>query len=258
MMMLRKLQNPALAADLFAGWEETLITSCTQGVMGSIYVSEEQPLQSAAAVLGVFAFFGGKPEKKLLQITPADFNSDVLILVPQNKEWENLMSEYYGDFATKQMRYAIKKEPDCFDVEKLRAFIQMLPQGYQLQQINEELYHKCFEMDWSRDFVAQFPTYEMYQRYGLGYVITKEGELVAGASSYSGYRGGIEIEIVTKEEYRREGFATINAAALILECLARGLYPSCDAQNLWSVGLAEKLGYHFSHEYPVFILKSKH
>ncbi|MDD6328823.1 MAG: GNAT family N-acetyltransferase, partial [Lachnospiraceae bacterium] len=29
-------------------------------------------------------------------------------------------------------------------------------------------------------------------------------------------------------------------------------YPSWDAQNKWSVGLAEKLGYHFSHEYTAY------
>ena len=36
---------------------------------------------------------------------------------------------------------------------------------------------------------------------------------------------------------------------MILECLSRGLYPSWDAQNLQSVALAEKLGYHYSHTY---------
>lgn len=41
-------------------------------------------------------------------------------------------------------------------------------------------------------------------------------------------------------------------AKLILECLEEGLYPSWDAQNKWSVALAEKLGYHFSHEYVAY------
>lgn len=92
----------------------------------------------------------------------------------------------------------------------------------------------------------------MYQKYGLGAVILKDGETVSGASSYSGYRDGIEIEIDTKEAYRRKGLAYICGAKLILECLERGLYPSWDAQNKWSVALAEKLGYHFDYEYPAY------
>lgn len=64
--------------------------------------------------------------------------------------------------------------------------------------------------------------------------------------------GGIEIEIDTKEEHRRQGLAYACGAKLILECLNKGWYPSWDAQNKWSVALAEKLGYHFSHEYPAY------
>ena len=87
---------------------------------------------------------------------------------------------------------------------------------------------------------------------GLGVVIRKDGHLAAGASSYTAYRGGIEIEIDTKKEYRRKGLACACGARLILECLSRGLYPSWDAQNKWSVALAEKLGYHFSHAYDAY------
>ena len=79
-----------------------------------------------------------------------------------------------------------------------------------------------------------------------------DGEVVSGASSYSSYTGGIEVEVDTKEEYRRNGLATACAAKLIIECLKRNLYPSWDAQNKWSVALAEKLGYHYSHAYTAY------
>lgn len=83
----------------------------------------------------------------------------------------------------------------------------------------------------------------------------KDGELVAGASSYSRYDKGIEIEIDTREDQRRKGLAYVCGAKLILECLDKGLYPSWDAQNTWSVALAEKLGYHFSHEYVAYEIR---
>ena len=139
-----------------------------------------------------------------------------------------------------------------FDREKLKAFAESVGEKYTLRMIDRKLFDHCRKQEWSRDFVSLFADYDAYQRAGLGVVALKEGEPVSGASSYSSYRGGIEIEIDTQNEYRRQGLATACGARLILECLERGLYPSWDAQNLWSVALAEKLGYHFDHEYTAY------
>lgn len=103
--------------------------------------------------------------------------------------------------------------------------------------------------------MALYRDYEEFQKLGLGVAILKDGELVAGASSYSSYKEGIEIEIDTNEPYRRKGLATVCGARLILECLERNLYPSWDAQNLWSVALAKKLGYHYSHSYTAYEIR---
>ena len=80
----------------------------------------------------------------------------------------------------------------------------------------------------------------------------KSGRIVAGASSYTRYNEGIEIEVDTVPEERRKGLALAACAALILRCLDEGLYPSWDAQNMNSVHLAEKLGYEFDHEYTAY------
>ena len=79
------------------------------------------------------------------------------------------------------------------------------------------------------------------------------GELVAGASSYALFPGGIEIEIATREDFRKRGLATSCAARLILRCLERGLYPGWDAANRISLHLAERLGYRFAGSYPVYV-----
>lgn len=57
---------------------------------------------------------------------------------------------------------------------------------------------------------------------------------------------------IARIDQRRKGLASVCGAKLILECMKRGLYPSWDAQNKGSVALAEKLGYHFSHEYVAY------
>ena len=83
-------------------------------------------------------------------------------------------------------------------------------------------------------------------------MVVKNGEIVSGASSYTRYREGIEIEVDTVETERRKHLALIVCSALILKCLNEDLYPSWDAQNMASVRLAEKLGYQFDHEYTAY------
>ena len=59
--MIYKIYDTENASPLFAGWEETLIWSCLDGLMGCIYGDHPLFPQSAVAVLGDFSFFAGKP-----------------------------------------------------------------------------------------------------------------------------------------------------------------------------------------------------
>lgn len=88
-------------------------------------------------------------------------------------------------------------EENVFDREKLRQFVQRLPQEFILKDMDEELFHWSQKQEWSRDLVAQYESYEQYRKIGLGVMVLKNGIAVAGASSYSSYRNGIEIEIDT-------------------------------------------------------------
>lgn len=236
--------------SIFEAWNETLIWSCLQGVMGEIYANTNE--DGAMALLGDFAFFAGKPCEELVGFKPKGCNQDFIIMVPQSEEWAKLIEKCYGTNAKRVTRYAIKKEKDIFDIEKLKQVVSSLPNGYELKLLCEEEYYMCQKNEWSKDLVSQYKDYDMYKSLGLGAVVLMDEELVAGASSYGTYKEGIEIEIDTREDHRRKGLAYVCGAKLILECLDRGLYPSWDAQNKWSVALAEKLGYHFSHEYVAY------
>ncbi len=247
--MVYEMANPSTASALFDGWEETLIWSCLQGVMGKIYVTDMQHPVSAMAVLGDFTFFAGDANVELAAYKPHMCTQDFMIMIPQNKEWEHTIMNYYGTKAHLVQRYAIKKEPHIFHPEKLSGIVASLPDGYQLCPIDEPLYRLCKAHPWSLDLVSQYKDYAQYSRLGLGIAVCRDGIPVSGASSYASYRGGIEIEIDTRKDYRRQGLASVCGAKLILECLKRNLYPSWDAQNRWSVALAEKLGYHYSHTY---------
>lgn len=250
--MIYKLENTDTAAGLFADWKETIIWSCIQKVMGEIYVADPECPASAMAVLGDFCFFAGAENRELVLYKPAHCHQDFIIMIPQSAAWHPLIEQCYKERAKKVTRYAMKKEPEIFHPEQLQVIVQNLSSEYRLQMIDEEAYGMCQKQQWSKDLVSQYKDYEMYRKLGLGVVIMRSDELVAGASSYSTYQQGIEIEIDTKEEFRRRGLAAVCGAKLILECLERKLYPSWDAQNPWSVALAEKLGYRFDYEYPAY------
>ncbi len=253
MSRIVKLENPVVAERLFEGWNETVIWSALQSVMGEIYADDEENPTCAMVYLCDFAFFAGRPDEELAGFKPDSCRRDFVIMVPQNAEWEQMLEKCHKDKIKKVTRYAIKKEGFVFDKEKLKAATAGLPAKYEMKLIDEDVFYKCREESWSEAWTASFgDDYALFKERALGVVISEGEKLVAGASSYSVYNGGIEIEISTEPEYRRQGLAYAAASRLILECMERGLYPSWDAQNKFSVGLAEKLGYHFSHEYTAY------
>ena len=247
--MIYEMTDTSHAAPLFEHWEETIIWSCLQGIMGKIYADDLSIPTTAMAVLGDFTFFAGEPKIEFISCRPDGRKKNFRIMVPQNEPWKNKIIDFYGEKAKLISRYAIKKEPQVFDIKKLEDAVASLPEPYTLSMIDKPLYHMCKAEEWSADLVAQFPDDETYHRLGIGAVICRGSRLISGASSYSRYKDGIEIEIDSRKEYRHQGFAYRCGAKLILECLKRNLYPSWDAHNKASVALAEKLGYHYSHSY---------
>ena len=244
--MVFELADTVKVQRLFDGWEETLIYSCLQKIMGKIYVTNLEAPASAMAFVGCFAFYAGVPDQELVLNKPEGF----VIMVPQNEAWASCIEECFPD-AGKTVRYAIRKDTR-FDIPRLRQTASGLPAGYEIKEIDDELYDLCLKDPATVDFVSSFEDKEQYLIMGMGIVILKDGKIVSGASSYSRYKEGIEIEVDTVPEERCRGLAAIACSALILRCLQEGLYPSWDAQNLTSVHLAERLGYEMDHEYVVY------
>ena len=242
-VMIYELMDMKKVEPIFAGWEETLIFSCLQQVMGRVFVTDPNHPRAACAFVGCFAFYAGTPEKELVLMKTDGF----VIMTPENEEWAHLIEECFP-VAKKVTRYAIKKNTK-FDKGRLLENVNRIPAGYEICKIDSEIYEQCICNPVTSDFVSAFESKEKYLKDGRGMVVLKDGKIVAGASSYTRYQQGIEIEVDTLESERRKYLATAVCSALILECLKEDLYPSWDAQNMNSVHLAEKLGYEFSHEY---------
>lgn len=254
---VKKLEEKAVAwylricgsAYLFDGWQETMIWSCLQEHMGSVETDGSLPPKSALITMGYFSFFAGVPDENLIH------RAKTPTLVPQTEEWAVLIEKVLGGSVVREQRYAIKKECDNFDRRVLRQYAESLETRYELRAIDEVLYEQIMAEPWSEDLCSQFQSGKDFVKRGIGFVAVLDGQIKAGASSYTIYSEGIEIEIDTKEEYRGQGLALACGSRLILECLDLGLYPSWDAHDLRSVSLAEKLGYHRDKAYTVYFKK---
>ncbi|MGL5435981.1 MAG: GNAT family N-acetyltransferase [Lachnospiraceae bacterium] len=251
-MSIYAINDKSTIAHLFEGWDETMIWSCLQDCMGLAYADSLDDPSCAQISLGDFCFLAGVTNDDIIGNRPQNLHSDFAILVPQNISWERAIECVWGENAHRRMRYATKKEWDVFDFTKLQSYVSQLPKKYELKLVDSTFYHEIRLLSWAKDLCSNYANYEEYEALGFGIVVIKNGDIVSGASSYTSFNGGIEIEIDTREDERRKGLALACAAELIMECRERGLYPSWDAHNKASLALAEKLGYTFDKEYPVY------
>lgn len=234
---------------LFKRWEDSMILSCLQGYMGNAYVDNDENYQSAQIIIADFCFFTGEVTEELVKNKPKEYQKDYMIMVPQNQEWGNAIEKVYGNQCEKITRFSLKKEKVDFNREKLTNIVKNLNECYEIKLIDKELFTRVLKEEWSEDLCRNFKNDQDYKEHGLGVVVLHQDEIVSGASSYSCYKEGIEIEIDTRKEYRSKGLASACGAKLILECLDRNLNPNWDAHNKISLSLAEKLGYYFDKEY---------
>ncbi len=242
------------AESLFADMEETAIRSALEGYMGHVWTDGENPPRTAHIRQGDFHLFAGDARADCAREMLSGLSPGA-ILVAHGQTWRELIEKTLGERVVHIKRYAFYKNPAHLDIGRISRLM-TCPQGFTLKRIDEALAEKALSEPWSRDFVSQFSSASDYVQRGLGMCVLYRDELVCGASSYYVYRGGLEVEIDTRPDFRRRGLATAAAAALIKCSLEKKLYPSWDAANLESVGLAEKLGYKMKKAYDAFFYKT--
>ncbi len=246
---------------LFKNMHDTVILSCLQGHMGRAWTDRLEDPSFAMIQGGAFCFLAGDENSEAVNdliIHMLDLAGiNLVFVITDIKGFGDRLEKHYGEDCRRIQRYGIKKKRDEFDLEYLKSIVNRLPKEYNLSPINEKWYDEALRETWSEDFVSNFLSKEDYLERGIGRVITYNDKIISGASSYSIYNGGIEIEIATREEFRKQGLALIVGAALILACREKGLYPSWDAANMISVGIAQKLGYEYDKPYDAYMIRKK-
>ena len=136
-------QNMDMISPLFAGWQESLIWSCLQGCMGEAWADSMEKPQAARIVLADFCYFAGKVNPELITEDIKTHSRDFLIMVPpldeSGEKWAQEIEKAYGERCKRVERYAIKKEPGIFNINKLQQIVGSLSSEYEEKMIDEDI-----------------------------------------------------------------------------------------------------------------------
>ena len=130
-----------------------------------------------------------------------------------------------------------------------------LPEGFQIQRIDEKLLRTphleipehvtgWMKTNWgsTSDFVKK----------GFGFCTLHDKRIVSWSIADCVSGNACEIGIHTREDYRRQGLATLTAAAAVDYSLSSGFRQvgwHCDEYNIGSIGVAEKVGFKLERKY---------
>lgn len=162
------------------------------------------------------------------------------LVIPETAAWEErATSVIEGKVVCHQRTEYSSSGLNWEHLNRLKA---QLPTGYQIRRIDHNFVHER-GIDLDRSGFALMSVRQFLQ-HGIGYWVVKDDDVVCEAGSWVRCLKGIEIDIGTYPEHRGMGLATAACAALICECLERGLEPHwTTTSNPRSDALARKLGY---------------
>lgn len=116
---MKKIEDLSTLVSLYEGWEESMIRSCFQGVMGEAYADDPEDPRSAIVYVNCFAFAAGKPNEALVAAWYDEKVDSFAIITARDASWHEIFEKVGKEKSRCVERYAIKKEKDIFDIKKL-------------------------------------------------------------------------------------------------------------------------------------------
>ena len=209
-----------------------------QAAMQNVYGKQEQFTRSSITD-ALFVYLDGEPEPESIARVESHFRNRPLVCMTD--VWEEQIKAQYPDAA---VYWRTMMKPACrFTIPENTE----LPKGYFLTGMDKVSFE---QHPFSHG--ENYSSFAAFQAEGSGAVIRRNGEIIASASSFLSLDGEVELDVFTAEVYRGLGLATACAAAMLRDCMARGITVHWDAQNAASRRLAEKLGFVTDREYPVY------
>lgn len=239
-------------SSMFEAFEDSAVKSVLQGAMGRIAWCGEKENRAAMLRVGDFHCLAGDTNaagvREMLQGI-----CETAVVVAHDETWLQLVKELFPQAVYTTRYHTIANlshlNPEAIAKERAKEVA-----GFELKRFDLPLARQAWSTPWAHDFVGQFDSPEDFVARGIGYGVLENGVLVSGASSFSVYDRGLEVQITTRRDRRSMGLASAATAALLQESLDRSLIPHWDAANRTSLAIAAKFGYREGGAYQALML----
>lgn len=233
---------------------QNIADAVLEGHMGEAFSDHSENPTIGMLVLPNFVMFAGNPNAPILEKWLDEMTLPAQVIV-DSPELEKIIQARFPDQIKIFNRTIFTHE--TINPDALLPHFTDLPSNLEILPIDEEISEEALKYPWSKYFVCSFNDFDDFQNRGKGFVLKKDGEMVSGASTFCLFDGGkgIEIEIDTHPDHRRQGHATRIGAKLIHHCLQNGYTPHWDAKTDISKALAAKFGYSPVSHYKDFFIK---
>jgi GNAT superfamily N-acetyltransferase len=225
-----------------------------EGSMGEVRVDDEEHPGVVQLSLPEFKvhILGGDPTRPAAREC-LDELPGLSTLLFGMQGWKELLYEVHEGKVVTLQRYPFGSGK--LDAEKIQAFTSQLPENFKIERMILQHARQILDEkgDLADGLLLGFTSAEDFIERGFGYCVVEDGKIVCVASTGAVCSKGIEVQINTHRKVRGRGLASAAGAALIIECLEKGIDPNWDAATEISAGLAKKLGYIPKGEYEVYV-----
>ena len=210
------------------------------GPAGRALVDDPTRPQAAALTVGPFWYLAGDAALPAA-LALLDRIPPYSLVMPSGPGWEALADEQFGDRLEPTTR--ISFAPDGLAPAHLDALVAASPHRDRLQSLDAARVATLAGRSDGWLDLDGFTSPADFGARGFGYALADADAIFGAAWTSLAWSRGIEVSVFVEPRHRRRGVATVVAARLVRESLARGLRPNWDAANPESCRLAERLGY---------------
>lgn len=184
---------------------------------------------------------------------------DILDVIPEEtqmhvnaEKWLPKLKEHpFPGTLLNKRRFKLSHED--LRLENIVRLKKPLPDGYCVERVDRETVSRLPQI-LEVHIPPFFGDIDSFMKKGIGFCVKHDDEPISMAGSSIPYTSKLEVQIATVDspKYRRKGFGTAAAIALLEYCLSNNIEPHWDATNEPSAIMAEKLGYSNPERYYVY------
>lgn len=262
-----RLDRYAAVRPLFAQMDQHLaaLAVLENRAPGSVFVDQPNEPEAAMVITGRRFYLAGNPgisrftqqlrKHFITQIYPQAVEAGQLAftLYYPSTEWEPVIAAIFqgkNPMQDDRLYYEMRKPaPDWRG---------QVPPGFVMRRLDTTLLEETDLKNFDRlleEVQSESPSLEHFLKNCFGFCLVGEGAVAAWCLSEYNLDKRCEVGIETMQPYRRRGFATLTACALIEHARMQGIERigwHCWSSNTASRATAERVGFSRVAEYPAF------